>query len=111
MYATYVVISSIFFWWKFHYNIPIVGAPGGKYMGKGGDYEEGQVIPHDALIHFTCPGQDPYPDRPPLQCKLGHLIPTTPHCGVLGHEDWLTKLGGSQVKYGLWLLRLYFLPS
>ena len=83
-------------------------------MGKGGYYEEGQVIPHDALIHFICPGQELDPDRPPLQCKLGHLIPTTPHCGVLGHDDWLAKLGDwSQVKYGLliyhslsWVLKL-----
>ena len=44
------------------------------------------------MIHYLCPGEDPIPDRPPLQCKLGHLIPTVPHCGVLGHDDWLAKL-------------------
>ena len=44
------------------------------------------------MIHYLCPGEDPIPDRPPLQCKLGHLIPSVPHCGVLGHDDWLAKL-------------------
>lgn len=36
-----------------------------------------------------------FPYSPPLQCKLGHLIPTNPHCGVLGHgaaSDWRGNL-------------------
>ena len=74
----------------------ISGTSGGRYRQqgsrKGANYQAGQVIPHDALIDFECPGEvqrDPH--RPPLQCKLGHLIPANPHCGVLGHgaaSDW-----------------------
>ena len=69
-----------------------IGTPGGQYRANGITYTEGQVILHNALINYTCPGEEPEPKRPPLQCKLGHLIPTVPHCGVLGHDDWLAKL-------------------
>ena len=75
----------------------ISGTSGGRYRGikKGADYQAGQVIPHDALIDFECPGDLRDPNSPPLQCKLGHLIPANPHCGVLGHgaaSDWLGNL-------------------
>ena len=63
----------------------ISGTPGGKYRGKGANYQPGQVIPHDALIDYDCPGDLRDPTSPPLQCKLGHLVPANPHCGVLGH--------------------------
>ncbi len=45
------------------------------------------------MLNYQCPGEaERDPDKPPLQCKLGHLIPSNPHCGVLGHgtnADWL----------------------
>ena len=61
------------------------------------NYRAGQVIPHNALLNYQCPGEPddvPDPNKPPLQCKLGHLVPSTPHCGVLGHgtADWLGNL-------------------
>ena len=65
--------------------------------GNGGNYRAGQVIPHDALLNYHCLGEaDRDPNKPPLQCKLGHLVPSSPHCGVLGYSsqadsnsDWL----------------------
>lgn len=65
-------------------------------IGNGGNYRAGQVIPHDALLNYQCPGEaERDPQKPPLQCKLGRLIPANPHCGVLGHganKDWLGNL-------------------
>ena len=63
-------------------------------LGNGGNYRAGQVIPHDALLNYQCPGEAKRdPNKPPLQCKLGHLVPSNPHCGVLGtsNTDWLGK--------------------
>lgn len=54
------------------------------------------MIPNDVLLNYQCPGEaERDPDRPPLQCKQGQLIPSNPHCGVLGtgtSSDWLGHL-------------------
>ena len=52
---------------------------GGKYVSKHGNYVAGQVIPHDALVDYTCPVFEEEKPRH-LQCKLGHLIPFIPSC-------------------------------
>ena len=62
------------------------------FLGNGGNFRAGQVIPHDVLLNYQCPGEaERDPTKPPIQCKLGHLVPSNPHCGVLGHSntDWL----------------------
>ena len=51
---------------------------GGKYVSRHGNYGAGQVIPHDALVDYTCPKDEDKPRH--LQCKLGHLIPFIPSC-------------------------------
>ena len=55
---------------------------GGKYVSNHGSYKAGQVIPHDALIDYTCT-EDEKDEKGPrhLQCKLGRVIPNLPTCG------------------------------
>ena len=52
-------------------------------MSKHGHYREGQVIPHDALLDYTCTNDEGVEEEPRhLQCKLGRVIPNLPSCNV-----------------------------
>ena len=50
-------------------------------------FKTGQVIPHNALINYTCSDDkskasvNTVPSDFRLQCKLGRLVPHQPHCG------------------------------
>ena len=63
---------------------------GGKYVSTHGSYKEGQVIPHDALIDYTCQGEEEEPRH--LQCKLGRVIPSLPVCDDDDQADKGIKL-------------------
>ena len=54
---------------------------GGRYVSNHGSYRAGQVIPHDALIDYTCSDDEDGQKSPRhLQCKLGRVIPNLPTC-------------------------------
>ena len=57
---------------------------GGKYVSNHGSYRAGQVIPHDALIDYTCIDDD---SPRHLQCKLGRVIPNLPTCNEEEEHD------------------------
>eukprot|EP00095_Tigriopus_kingsejongensis_P012469 maker-scaffold323_size206388-snap-gene-0.11 protein:Tk12469 transcript:maker-scaffold323_size206388-snap-gene-0.11-mRNA-1 annotation:"von willebrand factor type egf and pentraxin domain-containing protein 1" len=76
---------------------------GGRYVGNGGNYRPGQLIPHNALIEFEC--DEVKNVMQPLECKRGALIPEPPECFIanqprdirkkstlVGVSDWLASL-------------------
>lgn len=76
---------------------------GGRYIGNGGNYRPGQLIPHNALIEFEC--DEVKNVIQPLQCNRGKLTPEPPECFVadkakdvqkkatlIGVNDWLSSL-------------------
>ena len=69
-------------------ELPEITGGEGKYIGSGGSYRPGQVIPHNALINYTCSDDkskgsvNTVPNDFRLQCKLGKLVPHQPHCGA-----------------------------
>lgn len=63
-------------------------------MSNYGNYKSGQVIPHDALIDYTCNDNDKKENENPrhLQCKLGRIIPRLPACEDFNSDNDLKLL-------------------
>ena len=61
---------------------PIAG--GGRYLGNGGNYRPGQMIPHAAQIEFECDEVKNVVE--PLICRQGRLLPEEPECFVAGQQ-------------------------
>ena len=53
---------------------------GGRFIGNGGNYATGQLIPHNAVIDFECP--DLKSPSGSLRCDRGKLAPAEPECYV-----------------------------
>ena len=52
---------------------------GGHYLGNGGNYRPGQLIPHGTFIDFECDElKSTGTDGRPLRCERGMLLPEKP---------------------------------